>query len=114
MDWIDWVIIGLVIAIVVAIAVIFVIKLCKMPQEERQKLIIEFLIGLVTIAENAYNGKGLGKDKIAWVEQRFNATAPWFLKIVLMFTKSKSLEDLIGEALKKAKETEWDKYKKQQ
>lgn len=112
-DWLIWVIIGLCAAIVCAVVVFFIIKLCKMPAEERQNLIVEFLIGLVTVAENAYNGEGLGKDKIAWVEQRFNATAPWFLKIVLMFTKSKSLADLIGEALKQAKGTEWDKYKKQ-
>ena len=111
-DWLIWVIIGICAAIVCTIVVLFIIKFCKMSAEERQNLIVEFLIGLVTVAENAYNGQGMGKEKVAYVEERFNATAPWFLKIVLMLTKTQSLEDLIGIALAKAKSTEWDKYKK--
>ena len=112
MDWLVWAVIGIAAAIVLVLVVLFVIKFFKMKPEERKELIIQFLIGLVTMAESAYVGQGLGKEKIAWVEEQFNKTAPWFLKMVLLLTKTADLNDLIDKALKKAKETEWDKFKK--
>ena len=110
-EWIIWTVIGIVTAIVLAILVYFVIKFFKMKPEDRKELIIQFLIGLVTAAEALYTESGKGKEKIAWVEGQFNATAPWFLKLVLMFTKSANLNELIEKALEKAKTIEWDKYK---
>lgn len=106
-----WIIIGLVAAIALTAVIWFTIKFFKMKPEERKELIIQFLIGLVSIAETEIVGSQKAKEKIALVEKQFNATAPWFLKIVLTLTKSADLHELISEAVKRAKSIEWDKYK---
>lgn len=111
MDWLVWCVIGFVALIVAIIAVCFIVKFFKMKPEDRKELIVQFLIGLVSVAETVYVGVGKGSEKIAWVEEQFNKTAPWFLKIVLSLTKTADLHDLIGKALDKAKAIEWDKYK---
>ena len=110
-EWVIWTVVGIVAAIVLAILVCFVIKFFKMQPEDRKELIIQFLIGLVTTAEALYTESDKGKEKVAWVEEQFNATAPWFLKLVLMFTKTANLNELTEKALEKAKAIEWDKYK---
>lgn len=111
MDVIVWIIIGLVAIVALAAIVWFIIKFFKMKPEERKELIINFLIGLVSTAELAIEGSNTGKEKIAMVEEQFNKTAPWFLKIILTLTKTANLQDLIEKALAKAKSIEWDKYK---
>ena len=110
-EWIIWTIIGIAAAIILALVVCFVIKFIKMKPEERKELIIQFLIGLVSIAETEIIGSQKGKEKIDWVEEQFNKTAPWFLKLVLSLTKTADLNDLIEKALEKAKAVEWDKFK---
>ena len=111
MDWLTWVVIGIVAVVLIAMVIFFIIKFCKMSAEEKKEVIVELLVGLVTIAEQKYVGEGMGKDKVAWVEERFKETAPWLLKIFLAVTKSISLTELIEKALAKAKEVEWDKFK---
>ena len=110
-EWVIWLVVGIVTVIVAALLVHFVIKFFKMKPEERKELIVQFLIGLVSIAETEIVGSQKGVEKIAWVEEQFNKTAPWFLKIVLSLTKQANLNDLISIAVKKAKGIEWDKYK---
>lgn len=110
-EWIIWTVIGIVAAIVLALAVYFVFRFFKMDAEDRKELIVQFLIGLVTTAEALYTESGKGKEKVAWVEEQFNATAPWFLKLVLMFTKTADLNELVEKALEKAKAVQWDKNK---
>ena len=107
-----WVIIGIVGLIAVAVLTWFIIKLVKMKPEEREEVIIQILIGLVTAAENYFVGEGRGQEKIAWVQEQFNKTAPWFVKIVLMITKTADFNELVKKALEQAKTTEWDKFKK--
>lgn len=110
-EWVIWLVVGIVAVIVAALLVHFIIKFFKMKPEERNELIVQFLIGLVSIAETEIVGSQKGVEKIAWVEEQFNKTAPWFLKIVLSLTKQANLNDLISIAVKKAKGIEWDKYK---
>ena len=110
-EWVIWLVIGIVAVIVAALLVHFIIKFFKMKPEERKELIIQFLIGLVSIAETEIVGSQKGVEKIVWVEEQFNKTAPWFLKVVLSLTKQANLYDLINIAVKKAKGIEWDKYK---
>ena len=111
-DIVIWIIIGIVAVLAVVALVCFLVKFFKMKPEERKELIVEFLIGLVTLAEGYFDESGAGKEKAKWVEDKFNATAPWFLKIVLRLTKSADLHELIEKALDKAKTTLWDKNKK--
>ena len=109
MEILVWSVIGAVALALVAFVVYNAIKLFRMKPDERKALIVQFLLGLVDIAEIEFIGSDRGKEKIAWVEEQFNKTAPWFLKLVLTVTKTDTLQDLIEIALKKAKEIEWDK-----
>ena len=112
MEIVVWIIIGLVALIAIAALVMLIIRIAKMKPEEREELIIQILIGLVTAAENYFVGEGRGQEKIAWVQEQFNKTAPWFVKIVLMVTKTADFNELVKKALEQAKTTEWDKFKK--
>ena len=107
-----WIVIGLVCVAAIAALVLFIIKFTKMKPEEREEIIVQILVGLVTVAENYFEGEGRGAEKIAWVEEQFNKTAPWFVKIVLKLTKTADFNELVKKALEKAKTTEWDKFKK--
>lgn len=107
-----WIIIGLVGLIAIALLTWLIIKVVKMKPEEREELIVQVLVGLVTVAENYFEGEGRGQEKITWVQQQFNKTAPWFVKIILMITKTADFNELVKKALEKAKTTEWDKFKK--
>ena len=106
-----WVVIGLAAAVVLGLVIWFLVKFFKMTPADRKELIVQFLIGLVTLAENTIVGSSKGQEKLAWVEQQFNATAPWFLKIVLLLTKTANLQELGELALEKAKNIKWDKCK---
>ena len=103
-DFVIWVVIGIVAAIVLAIVIYYIIKVAKMSPEEREEFIVDFLVGLVTAAELAYEEHGKGSEKLKDVEEAFNKKAPWFLKILLAVTKTSSLDDLIEKALTKAKD----------
>lgn len=103
-----WIVIGLIGLIAIVALVIFLIKFFKMSKEERKELIINFLTGLVTAAEDLYVEHGMGKEKIKMVQESFNKTAPWFLKIILILTKTADLDELIEVALARVKNT-WTK-----
>ena len=112
MEIIVWIVIGLIALVAIAALIMLIIRIVKMKPEEREELIIQILVGLVTAAENYFVGEGRGQEKIVWVQEQFNKTAPWFVKIVLMVTKTADFNDLVQKALEKAKTTEWDKFKK--
>ena len=112
MEIVIWIVIGLAALVAIAALVMLIIRIAKMKPEEREELIVQILIGLVTAAENYFVGEGRGQEKIAWVQEQFNKTAPWFVKIVLMVTKTADFNELVKKALKQAKTTEWDKFKK--
>ena len=79
-EWIIWVIIGL-FAVVALVAIIaFVIKFIKMKPEERKDLLIQFLIGLVSVAEIEIVGSQKGQEKIALVEEQFKKRELWEFK----------------------------------
>lgn len=103
-NFVIWIVIGIVAAIVLAVVIYYIVKIVKMAPEQREEAIIDFLVGLVTTAELAYKEHGKGSEKLKDVENAFNETAPWFLKIVLALTKSTSLDDCIEKALAKVKE----------
>ena len=107
-----WIIIGLVCVAAIAAVIWFIISFTKMTPEKREEIVVQILIGLVTAAENYFEGEGRGEEKIAWVQEQFNKTAPWFVKIVLKLTKTADFNELVKKALEKAKTTEWDKFKK--
>lgn len=104
----DIIILSIVAAGLLAALVFFIIKIFKMSPEERKEVIITFLIGLVTTAETAFSD---GQTRFIWVEEQFTTKAPIFYKMLLMFTKSADLNDLIEKALERAKKTIFDQNK---
>ena len=105
MEIVVWIIIGLIALVAIAAIVITIVKLAKMKPEERKELVVQFLVGLVTTAENYFIGSKRGQEKLAMVEQQFYKTAPWFIKLVFKFSGVDKITDLIEIALKKAKQT---------
>lgn len=107
-DWMVWVIIGVVGVGLLAALVCWLVNFFRKTPEERKEILIQFLIGLVTVAEGAFTEGGKGAEKLAMVEEAFNRVAPWALKLMLKLSKTENLQELIEVALSKAKET-WEK-----
>lgn len=104
--WVIWVIVGAVAAVAIAFIVAWLIKFFKKSPEERTAILVSFLVGLVTIAEKAFEDEhGAGAEKLKMVEEAFQKTAPWALKLMLKLSGANDLRELIELALQKAKET---------
>ena len=98
-----WVIVGVLAAIIVGFVAYKVIKIFKTGDEDKKKIIISFLVGLVNSAEGAI-GSGHGKEKLEQVEKWFYEKAPFIYKIMLKILGKDNLKDLIECALKQIKE----------
>lgn len=79
------------------------VKIIKASPEEKKKVIITYLIGLVTLAEKAI-GAGHGDLKLKQVEDWFNKKAPVAYKLMLKLLGKENLKELIEAALKEIKE----------
>lgn len=79
-----------------------VIKFCKMSKDDKRKLLLIYLAGLVTMAEDKI-GAGHGAEKLAEVEAYFETHAGLFYKMILRVFGKENLKDLIEEALQLVK-----------
>ena len=75
-----------------------VIKFCKMSNENKKELLLAYLAGFVTMAEEKI-GAGHGAEKLAEVENYFNTHAGLFYKMILRAFGKENLKGLIEEAL---------------
>lgn len=75
-----------------------IVKFCKMSKDDKRKLLLTYLAGLVTMAEDKI-GAGHGAEKLAEVENYFNTHAGPYYKMILKVFGKESLKDLIEEAL---------------
>ena len=107
-DWVVWVVVGVAVLAIIVALIVFIVKLAGMSAEDRKEAVVNFVMSLVTAAENYFIESKKGTEKLAMVEERFNQTAPWFLKILLKITGSVSLQDCIETALTRLKDT-WNK-----
>lgn len=98
-----WVIIAVVIAAVLAVAIVGIVKVCKLKPEERKKVLLTFVKGIVAMAEKEI-GSGHGDEKFKEVEEYFHKHAGWFIKTLLMLSGKNTLKDLIELALQEVKE----------
>jgi hypothetical protein len=98
-----YIILGLIGAGIIAFLVYNIIKIAKMPKEERRELLKTYLKGLVAEAEKII-GASHGDVKLAQVEEWFNKKAPMIYKIILTLLGKDNLKDLIEDALKEIKE----------
>ncbi len=79
-----------------------IIKFCKMSKDDKRKLLLTYLAGLVTMAEDKI-GAGHGAEKLAEVENYFNTHSGLFYKIILRVFGKENLKGLIEEALQLVK-----------
>lgn len=108
-EWVIWVIVGVVAVGLLVALIIWLVKFFKKTPEERKEIVVSFLVGLVTAAEQAFADEhGAGAQKLKMVEEKFNQVAPWALKLMLKLSGAKDLQELVETALTKAKET-WTK-----
>ena len=99
-----WIIIGILGVAILGFIAIKAIKIFKMKPEERKKLLVTYLKGLVALAEQDIGG-GHGAEKLELVEKFFKEKAPFIYKASLMILGKESLKELIEEALKEIKES---------
>ena len=76
-----------------------------MKPEERKKVLITYLKGLVALAEQEILGNKKGEEKLKMVEDYFNKNAPWFSKLLLILMGKDSLKELIEVALAEIKKS---------
>ncbi len=93
-----WVVIGIVGAAALGFIIYYIIKIAKMTPEERKKLLVDWLVTAVNLAESEL-GSGHGEEKLAEVEAYFKKKAPWLLKIIYAISGEDNLKDLIEAAL---------------
>lgn len=104
MDWLSWVILGLVAAGAIAILVWKIIEVVKMSPEKRKEVIKEWLVSAVVVAENAIKESGAGQEKMEMVLKYFQTKAPFTYKIMMGLTKDIDLQELIEQALTMVKD----------
>ena len=90
--------IGAVVLALLSYLVPQIIKFCKMSKDDKRKLLLIYLAGLVTMAEDKI-GAGHGAEKLAEVENYFNTHAGPYYKMILKVFGKENLKGLIEEAL---------------
>ena len=75
-----------------------IIKFCKMSKDDKRKLLLTYLAGLVTMAEDKI-GAGHGAEKLAEVENYFNTHAGPYYKMILKVFGKENMTGLLEEAL---------------
>lgn len=99
-----YIIIGFLILGIASFIIYKIGKVVKMQPEERKKLLITYLKGLVAQAEQ-HIGSGHGAEKLAEVEKYFQEKAPFLYKMCLRLVGKDSLKELIEIALKEIKDS---------
>ena len=94
--------IGAVVLVILLYLALKIAKFCKMSKDDKRKLLLTYLAGLVTMAEDKI-GSGHGAEKLAEVENYFNTYAGFFYKIILRVFGKENLKGLIEEALQLVK-----------
>lgn len=94
--------IGAVVLAFLSYLVMQIIKFCKMSKDDKRKLLLTYLAGIVTMVEDEI-GAGHGAEKLAEAENYFKTHAGLFYKIILRVFGKENLKDLIEEALRLVK-----------
>lgn len=104
MESFHWILIAIAGAILIGFCIYKIVKFCKMTPEEKQEIVKQWLVAAIVAAENAIKEHGAGQEKLQMVIDKFNDKAPMLCKIILKFTNTKTLKDLIDEALNTVKD----------
>ena len=95
---------GIVCLCLITALIVKIVKLCKMPKEEREKVIKTYLKGIIMLAEEEIVGTKKGEERLAMVEEYFNKNAPLTYRIILFLLGKDNLKNLIEDALTEIKE----------
>lgn len=103
MDIASYVILGALVFVVLFYVIIKIVSVAKLSPEEKKKMLLTYLKGLVAFAEREF-GSGKGQEKMQEVENFFEHKAPVVYKIALLILGKENLKQFIEEALKEIKE----------
>jgi hypothetical protein len=95
---------GIVCLCLITALIVKIVRLCKMPKEEREKVIKTYLKGIIMLAEEEIIGTKKGEERLAMVEEYFNKNAPLTYRIILFLLGKDNLKNLIEDALTEIKE----------
>ena len=90
--------IGAVVLVILLYLALKIAKFCKMSKDDKRKLLLTYLAGIVTMAEDKI-GAGHGAEKLEEVENYFKTHAGLYYKMILKVCGKENLKDLIEEAL---------------
>ena len=99
-----YILLGLIAAMAIIFIVLQIIKICKMSPDEKKKVLVTYLKGLVAFAEKEI-GAGHGAEKLTMVEDYFKTKAPKIYKLILFATGKNNLRELIELALLEIKDS---------
>ena len=95
---------GIICLCLITALIVKIVKLFKMPKEEREKVIKTYLKGVIMLAEAEIVGTERGEERLAMVEEYFNKNAPLTYRIILFLLGKDNLKNLIEDALAEIKE----------
>jgi hypothetical protein len=95
---------GIICLCLIIALIVKIVKLFKMPKEEREKVIKTYLKGVIMLAEEEIVGTKRGEERLAMVEEYFNKNAPLTYRIILFLLGKDNLKNLIEDALAEIKE----------
>ena len=95
---------GIICLCLITALIVKIVKICKMPKEEREKVIKTYLKGVIMLAEEEIIGTKRGEERLAMVEEYFNKNAPLTYRIILFLLGKDNLKNLIEDALAEIKE----------
>ena len=95
---------GIICLCLITALIVKIVKLFKMPKEEREKVIKTYLKGIIMLAEEEIVGTKKGEERLAMVEEYFNKNAPLTYRIILFLLGKDNLKNLIEDALTEIKE----------
>ena len=102
-DIIMYVLIGIIGVFVLGVAIYWLVKFCKLSKEDKKKLLLVYLKGMVAQAEKEI-GAGHGMEKLQEVEEYFDKNAGWFMKMLRLLTGKEHFVELIELALTEIKD----------
>lgn len=103
MTTIDWIIFGVIAALLLGFGIWKIVEFCRLTKEQKIQIVKQWLVGAVVAAEAAITTPGAGQEKLQLVINEFNTRAPMLCKFILWATNSVNLQDLIEEALAEVK-----------
>jgi hypothetical protein len=103
MTTIDWIIFGVIAAVLLGLGIWKIVEFCRLTKEQKIQIVKQWLIAAVVAAEAAITTPGAGQEKLQMVMDEFNKKAPLLCRIILWTTNNTTLTECIEDALAEVK-----------